>query len=147
MDLNTIPLFTLLQNKLGYLGERERMIAQNVANASTPGYTPHDLKAFSEQPGMKAGPTAPVVTLATPTATVATSATAAMLPLPSSSGSAEPYATTEAPDSETTLDGNQVVIEEQMIKMSDAHSDYDAAIGFYQKALGMLHLAVQKPGG
>jgi flagellar basal-body rod protein FlgB len=52
-----------------------------------------------------------------------------------------------APDSETTLDGNQVVLEEQMLKMSESRSDYDAAIGFYQKSLGLLHLAIRKPGG
>ena len=52
-----------------------------------------------------------------------------------------------APDSETTLDGNQVVLEEQMMKMTEARTDYDAAIGFYQKALEMLQMAVKKPGG
>ena len=39
MDLGGIPLFSALQNKLGYLSEREKVIAQNVANASTPGFT------------------------------------------------------------------------------------------------------------
>ena len=46
MDLNGIPLFAALKNKLGYLSEREKVIAQNVANASTPGFTPNDLKPF-----------------------------------------------------------------------------------------------------
>jgi len=144
MDLNNIPLFTLLQNKLGYLGERERMIAQNVANASTPGFTPQDLKPFSEQPGIKSGPSiAPVAPVAIATAD------SSQITIESQSGpaGARSYASAAAPDSETTLDGNQVVIEEQMIKMSDARSDYDTAIGFYQKALAMLHMAVQKPGG
>jgi flagellar basal-body rod protein FlgB len=144
MDLNTIPLFTLLQNKLGYLGERERMIAQNVANATTPGYTPRDLKPFSEQPGIKGGPSvAPVAAVAFGT----TDPSQIVLETQSGATDARSYASNAAPDSETMLDGNQVVIEEQMIKMSDAHSDYDTAIGFYQKALAMLHMAVQKPGG
>jgi len=144
MDLNTIPLFTLLQNKLGYLGERERMIAQNVANASTPGYTPQDLKPFSEQPGIKSGPSvAPIA----PVALATTDSSQIALESPFGTSGAQSYASTAAPDSETTLDGNQVVMEEQMIKMSDARSDYDTAIGFYQKALAMLHMAVQKPGG
>ena len=56
------------------------------------------------------------------------------------------YAAIDAPDSETTLDGNQVVLEEQMLKMNEARGDYDAAVGFYQKALSMLHEAVHKPG-
>jgi flagellar basal-body rod protein FlgB len=55
--------------------------------------------------------------------------------------------TLSAPDSETTLNGNQVVLEEQMLKMSESRSDYDAAIGFYQKSMDLLHLALKKPGG
>jgi flagellar basal-body rod protein FlgB len=147
MDLNGIPLFALLQNKLGYLNERQKTIAENVANASTPGYTPHDLKSFADQPGMKAGPSVAPVTLKPVANTEASSNVAAYLPIQTQSASSHVYASTDAPDSETTLSGNQVVLEEQMIKMSEARNDYDAAVGFYQKALSMLHMAVQKPGG
>jgi flagellar basal-body rod protein FlgB len=146
MDMNGIPLFSLLQNKLGYLNERQKVIAQNVANASTPGYTPHDLKPFSEQPGLKSGPSAKPVLAMSATVTDA----AHMVGKSSSeddTNKARVYANVASPDSETTLDGNQVVLEEQMLKMTQARNDYDAAVGFYQKALQMLHQAVQKPGG
>ena len=33
------------------------------------------------------------------------------------------------------------------MKMSESAHDYDAAIGFYQKSLGLLRLAVRQPGG
>jgi flagellar basal-body rod protein FlgB len=56
------------------------------------------------------------------------------------------YRSDKRPDSETTLDGNAVVLEEQMVKLTDARMDYDAAIGFYQKALGMLKMASGRPG-
>jgi len=144
MDLNGIPLFSLLQNKLGYLGERQRVIAQNVANASTPGFTPHDLKAFTDQPSVKQGFQAKSIAAMIP-ATTDPSHLAA--PTAQADVQAAKYVNVASPDSETTLDGNQVVLEEQMIKMSQARNDYDAAIGFYTKAVAMLHLAVQKPGG
>jgi flagellar basal-body rod protein FlgB len=51
-----------------------------------------------------------------------------------------------SPDSETTLNGNAVVLEEEMIKMGDARMNYDAAIGFYQKSLNLLRLAARGPG-
>jgi flagellar basal-body rod protein FlgB len=51
-----------------------------------------------------------------------------------------------AADSETTMDGNGVVLEEEMMKMTDARMNYDAAIGFYQKSLGMLRTAIRAPG-
>jgi len=144
MDLNGIPLFSLLQNKLGYLGERQKVIAQNVANASTPGFTPTDLKPFDKQPGVDGKGSAGV--LAQPGRTDA----GVSLGQPvagSRPGQARSYMAESAPDSETTLNGNQVVLEEQMLKMSESRADYDAAIGFYQKSLGLLHLAIRKPGG
>ena len=49
-------------------------------------------------------------------------------------------------DSETTMDGNSVVLEEQMMKMADARMNYDAAIGFYQRSMGLLRMAARKPG-
>ena len=38
MNLSEIPLFNMLKGRLGYLSERERLIAQNVANSDTPGF-------------------------------------------------------------------------------------------------------------
>ncbi|MDB5453182.1 MAG: flgB, partial [Caulobacteraceae bacterium] len=48
--------------------------------------------------------------------------------------------------SETTLNGNGVTLEEEMMKMTDARMSYDAAIGFYQKSLGLLRMAARAPG-
>ena len=39
-----------------------------------------------------------------------------------------------------------VVLEEEMMKMSDARMNYDAAISFYQKSLGLLRMASRAPG-
>jgi flagellar basal-body rod protein FlgB len=44
------------------------------------------------------------------------------------------------------MDGNSVVLEEEMMKLTDARVDYDAAVGFYQKSLDILKLAMRKPG-
>jgi flagellar basal-body rod protein FlgB len=49
-------------------------------------------------------------------------------------------------DSETTLDGNGVVLEEEMMKMTDARMNYDAAITFYQRSMGMIRTAIRPPG-
>ena len=54
---------------------------------------------------------------------------------------------TAGADSETTLDGNAVSLEDQMIKMTEARTSYDAAITFYQKSLSMLRMASRKPNG
>ena len=144
MDLNGIPLFSMLQSKLGYLSERQKIIAQNVANASTPGFTPSDLKPFDQQPGLD--PRAQAGVLAKPAQTDSGTSLGASV---ASHRPDQPktYASMTAPDSETTLDGNQVVLEEQMLKMSESRADYDAAVGFYQKSLGLLHMAIRTTGG
>ena len=54
---------------------------------------------------------------------------------------------TAGADSETTLDGNAVSLEDQMLKMTDARMNYDAAISFYQKSMTMLRMAARKPSG
>jgi len=53
---------------------------------------------------------------------------------------------TDSAGSETTLDGNQVVLEDEMIRMGEARMNYDAAVGFYQKSLSMLRMAARAPG-
>jgi flagellar basal-body rod protein FlgB len=39
-----------------------------------------------------------------------------------------------------------VVVEEQMLKMAESRMSYDAAIGFYQKSMQMLRMAARAPG-
>ena len=137
MNLDDIPLFSMLRGRLGYLNKREQVIAQNVANADTPGYVARDLKAFSFRSQMdKASGLQMVVPTQTNAAHLSGTA-------PRSDGA---WKTVSAPDSETTLDGNQVVLEEQMIKMTEARMNYDAAIGFYQKSLSLIRMAARAPG-
>jgi flagellar basal-body rod protein FlgB len=145
MDLGDIPLFAMLKSRLGYLSDRQRLIAENVANANTPGYQAHDLKAFSFQSHMQAaagGAAGANSVAATPAGTMAVTQPGHMQPRRSSSGF-KPQSTA---DSEKTLDGNGVVLEDEMIKLTDARMDYDAAIGFYQQSLNMLKIAGKRPG-
>ena len=51
-----------------------------------------------------------------------------------------------SPDSETTLDGNSVVLEEEMMRMSQARMDYDTAVSFYNQSLAMIQQAAKRPG-
>ena len=46
-DLSQPPLFDLLQNKLGWIDSRQRVLAQDIANVDTPGYRPRDAAPFS----------------------------------------------------------------------------------------------------
>jgi len=148
VGMDDIPLFGMLKSRLGYLNQRERVISQNVANADVAGYTPKDVRTpdfaqlLSGQAGASAGGGLQMLT-----------AIPGHMPLGGgvqvggSGDGAGDYHSVDAPDSETRMNGNSVVLEEQMLKMAESRMAYDAAISFYQQSLNMLRLAARKPGG
>lgn len=134
VSLADLPLLKQITGRLTWLDERQKVIAQNVANSDTPGYVPRDLKAVSDfARALQQGGGG--LTMARTSARHL-----------SSSAAPARFQAQASPDSETTLDGNAVVIEEQMLKMAESRMAYDAAIGFYQKSLSMLRLASRKSG-
>jgi flagellar basal-body rod protein FlgB len=139
MNLADIPLFSMLRGRLGYLAERQKVIAQNVANTDTARYVPEDLKPYSFDARVQAQ-------RAGQAGTMAATQPGHLTPKTERRGPNGPIKTIKSPDSETTLNGNAVVLEEEMIKMSEARMSYDAAITFYQKSLGLLRLATKRPG-
>ena len=139
MPLEDMAIFQNLQSALKFNNRRTAVIGQNIAHADTPGYVPSDIaggdfaKAMRQakagggagagqvtlkqtQPGHMSGPKTP---------------------------SNQVWTVSASPDTETTLNGNAVVLEEQAAKLAEARMGYDAAIGLYQKTLGMLRLAVR----
>ncbi|GAA0648327.1 flagellar basal body rod protein FlgB [Brevundimonas lenta] len=133
MGIADLPLLGQIKGRLSWLDERQRVVAQNVANADTPGYVARDLNQPTDfAAAMRSG------------GGVQMTRTSAMHIAPA--GQTARFESTAAPDSETTLDGNAVVVEEQMLKMAESRMAYDAAIGFYQKSMQMLRMAARPPG-
>lgn len=128
MTPSDTSIFSMLKSRMTYLADRQQVIAQNVANSDTPGFTPKDLKPFTlpEQGALALTPTMTSPMHMAPPATAA--------------AGSKPVVT---PDSETTLNGNSVVLEEEMMKMSQARMDYDAAVTFYQQATTLLTTAAR----
>ena len=137
MNLDQIPLLALIKGKLGYDNQRQQLISENVANADTPGFAPSDLKQFTADKVLK-----PQMTMAAVSASVTNAAHIA----PQAKATMT-WKTETAPDSESTIDGNQVALEDQMLKMSNARMDFDTAITLYQQSLGLLKMAARRPGG
>ncbi len=138
MDLNQIPLFAALKGKLDHTSQRQRILAENIANSDVPDYAPRDLKPFTFDQQLKTAQAAQSVGIERTSSAHLDLAKGAAPPVGSEVGS---------PDSEVRLDGNHVVLEEQMVKMNTAQGDYAAAVSFYEQSLGLLKTAIQKPGG
>ncbi|RZJ85041.1 MAG: flagellar basal body rod protein FlgB [Brevundimonas sp.] len=133
MGIADLPLLSQIKGRLGWLDERQRVIAQNVANADTPGYVARDINQPTDfAAAMRSG--GGLQMTRTSAAHIAPSTPQAH------------FNPVDMPDSETTLDGNSVVVEEQMLKMAESRMAYDAAIGFYQKSLSMIRMAARAPG-
>ena len=138
MDINSIPLFSMLKSRLGYINAREQVISQNVANADTSGFAPKDLQAFDVGKAMEgAGPQTGVVRAAM---------TEAGHMQPKTLQSQVEWKVVDSGDTQGSLSGNKVTLEDEMAKMSEARMDYEAAVGFYQKAMGLLQMAAKPPG-
>lgn len=133
MDL---PYFAALKAKLDHLGVRQRLLAENIANATTPGFKPRDAAPadFDAIVRGASGGSGQSISLAR--------TQAGHLP-----ARTEPTAwqIREAPDSETTIDGNQVVLEDETLKASQVQIEFDTAIGLYQKGLQILRTASRAP--
>jgi flagellar basal-body rod protein FlgB len=140
MSFADIPLLSMLKSKMHYVTQRQTLLAQNVANADTPGYAPRDMKPFTFAQAMQRTQSANGLHV-TRTNAAHLSSDASVASGPVGGGD-----TQDAADSEERLDGNHVVLEDQMMKLTQAKMDYDTAVGFYQQSLQLLQTAIKKPG-
>ncbi len=142
LDFSTSPFFAVLRAQLTHAGERQKLVSENIANATTPGYTPRDLdeKSFSAALSAFARKNEPgrVAMAATHKGHLGGQAPTALANAPPK--------VRETPDSETTIDGNAVVLEEQMLKAAETRMRYEQSLALYQKGLQMMRIAVKPPG-
>jgi flagellar basal-body rod protein FlgB len=134
MDLSRTPLFAMISQRMGWLSERQRVIAQNVANADTPGYQTRDLQPLDFGRLLSS-----LRQHLTPTTTDGNH----IAPSTSSGSSANRERTQPF---ETTLSGNSVSLEREMTKAADSAVDYQLVTNIYRRQLNMLRTAIGRGG-
>ncbi len=138
MDITSIPLFSMLKSRLAYVNAREKLISENVANADTSSYSPKDLQPFDVSKALEGdGPQ---------TGVVRPEMTEAGHMQPKNLQSQIQWKVVDTEDSQGTLSGNKVTLEDEMAKMTNSRMDYEAAVGFYQKAMSLIQMAAKPPG-
>ncbi len=137
MDLANTPFFGMLRARLDQLSERQRLISENIANASTPRYRPRDVdtSGFERMLASAAGNRSGAMT-------VARTNPGHM----SAGGGAGSVNIVTRDDSETTIDGNAVVLEEQMARAAETRMQFETGIALYQKGLELMRMAARAPG-
>ena len=134
MDLNSIPLFSLLAERMAWLNKRQSVLAQNVANADTPGYKPRDLKPldFHELARSAASRVA-----------MAATRPGHIVPRRDDDDIGEAV---RQKNLEATPTGNAVVLEEEMIKVGQTRMEYDLAVSLYRKHVGLIRAVLRGRG-
>ena len=134
MNLPDIPLLSMLRTRMSWLNQRQDVLTQNVANADTPGYVAHDLKAldFSQALRQAASPMKSAGQLM-----VTDPRHIAVQPM-----AASDFEDMTVNDSEANPNGNTVSLEQEMIKVSDTQAQFQAATNLYAKAMTMMKTAI-----
>lgn len=135
-DLDGMTLFTAVKKRLSWLGQRQEVLAQNIANANTPDFRATDLKPFEFREIVRRE--AMQVNMATTGSNHLDGQRRAIRDFHEDQ-TIKPW--------ETTPDGNAVVLEEQMAKVNENSINHRFTTEIYKKHLGMLRMALGRGGG
>lgn len=140
MSTSPLALVDGLIRSMKSLSARHKVIAQNVANSETPGFKARETVAPDFSNLLAQGERG-VGRVARPS--VKLSGGMAAL------GARQPNAGSIVADGdtgETKPDGNNVVIEEQMLKLGQVQADFAAVTSIYRKQMAMLKTAAGRGG-
>lgn len=131
MELEKIPFFSVVKKRMAWLSQRQEVLAQNIANADTPGYKARDLKAFKFKDLVRSEN--------------------ANLMMKTTEGNHLRGQRRRIRDfrdevirdpAETDTSGNSVILEEQMVKMNETSLGYRMTTELYKKHLNMIKMAI-----
>jgi flagellar basal-body rod protein FlgB len=129
MAISEIPILSMLRTRMQWHQERQKVLAENVANADTPKFRPRDLV----QPDFDRPPPSPVALATTNPAHLA-----------GFGSDSDAFRSNRRGGYETRPAGNAVSIEEEMMKVAANQMDYQAATTLYSRSLGLVKTALGK---
>jgi len=131
MNIQDVKVVQMMSDKMTWLSQRQRVLAENIANADTPDYVAKDLKKVDFEKSANAG-----------TFRVALTTThSSHIAAPQLNGKLGPVQEDQSA-AETSPTGNSVVIEEELIKVADTVGQHQLITSLYKKQLGMYRLAL-----
>jgi flagellar basal-body rod protein FlgB len=132
--LGDLPLVSMLKARMQYHQARQQVLAENVANADSPGFRPRDTVPFERALGgmMAGGRMQPART--------------DVRHIGLAGGGASDAIARRRQGLETTASGNGVSLEDEMMRMAQNQSDYQLATSLYGKSLSYLRTALGRRG-
>jgi len=123
-------LMQALKTRMHFHQSRQKVLAENVANADSPGFRPMDVRAPAVRTG--AGGVGEVSLARTSAGHMGIG------------GRSDGFDSARARRFETTPSGNAVNLEDEMMKVAQNQSDYQLAASLYSKGLGLMKIAIGK---
>lgn len=125
MDLN-LDILRMAQASASHAAQRQTLVANNIANADTPGFQARDTASFSSVFSQSKGNIAPRNTRP------------GHLLAAASPGGISMAKIVADKSGETSPNGNTVSLEHEMAKAVELRHDYDMALTIYRKSLDIL---------
>lgn len=137
--MGDLTLIDGMTARMRHLADRQRVIAENVANSETPGFKARELEEpdFARLLDLRSGPS-----VVRPTVQ-ATSAMAALGAAPPRSAGGTIL---DRDITETKPDGNNVTLEDQLLKLGQIQADFATLTNLYRKQLQLLKIALGRTG-
>jgi flagellar basal-body rod protein FlgB len=132
MPISDMPILSMLRTRMQWAQERQRLLAENVANADTPRFRPRDL-APPEFDRSRPGAAAPVALARTSTAHLA-----------GFGGQGSQFAADSKTNHAVRPAGNAVSLEDEMLKVAANQMDYQAVAAIYGRSLALIKSALGK---
>ena len=127
MPITDIPILSMLRQRMEWHQERQRVLAENVANADTPNYRARDLAPPDFSHEMQA-------------ALTLDSTNPAHMTAPAGGGS--PFAADSGGRYQIRPRGNSVTHEDEMMKVASNQMDYEAVTSLYTRSLALIKIAI-----
>jgi flagellar basal-body rod protein FlgB len=135
MAITDLSILSMLRTRLQWAQERQRVLAENVANADTPDYRARDLVPPKfEAPGAVSVASVPGVSLARTESGH----------LAGFGASGSPFRTDNNNSYEVRPSNNAVSLEDQMMKVAANQMDFQAATALYTRSLNLIKTAIGK---
>lgn len=128
MKLQSVSFFNLASQRMEWLSARQKVIAENVANADTPGYKARDVSSFKE-----------LLENRVPSGGMAVTS-------PKHIAGTDPVGDVRVHEDTRawadSIDGNTVTLEQQAIKANEVSESYGLAARLYRKGYELLTISV-----
>jgi flagellar basal-body rod protein FlgB len=133
MPISDLPVLAMLRTRMHWHQERQRLLAENVANADTPNFTARDLAPPQFDRPMATGRGAVVLARTDPGHVG-----------PAGEGGVAQFEQERRGGREVRPTGNAVNLEDEMMKVAANQMDYQTATALYGRSLGLIKTALGK---